>query len=302
MTQTQFRFWISAPVLAHRQHSLLMLRKLVRATCLRRTKVNPRLALELRLPVKSERVERVELGEGEAEMYAFFKRRFYLLATATATATADDVGGGRHQAAAAVSGGGGSKAVVAKRTSRKKKKNMSGKPRRKSAGNIILLLSVLRRICDHGEALLPRAALEVWRNRDAGILSWDMLEKAAGAGRNCDICGEGVGNGEDGEKREVDVTVVEFPCGKHVACETCATPTTDDALLTCPKCPATKDDSSVSITPCVVDSAYSPSSKVSALLRNILATLNGTNLASGDVVPVKRFVSLFSLGLVCIRR
>ena len=101
---------------------------------------------------------------------------------------------------------------------------------------------------------------------------------------------------EDGEKREVDVTV-EFPCRKHVACETCATPATNDAVLTCPKCPATEDVSSVSITPCGVDSAYSPSSKVSALLRNILATLRGTDLVSGDVVPIKKFVSFFPLVL-----
>lgn len=280
VTQAQFRFWISAPVLAHRQHSLLMLRKLVRATCLRRTKAHPHLASKLRLPVKRERVEGVELGKGEREVYEFFKRRFYLLAS--------DAGDEQHSAAG--SKGGGSKEVVAKRLG--KKKNISGKIRRKSAGNIIILLSVLRRICDHGEALLPQAALEVWRNRDAGILSWDVLEKAALAGRSCCLCGQRVENGEDGVKREVDVAV-EFPCGKHIACETCTTPATSDMALTCPKCPATEDVSSVSIMPCGVDSAYSPSSKVSALLRNVLATTRSPNLDSGDVAPVKRFVSFF---------
>jgi SNF2 family DNA or RNA helicase len=291
VTQTQFRFWISAPVLAHRQHSLLMLRKLVRATCLRRTKAHPRLASGLRLPVKRERVEGVELGEREREVYEFFKRRFYLLATN------DDAGDEQQHPAVGSKGGGGSKEVVAAKRSRKK--NNSGKIRRKSAGNIIILLSVLRRICDHGEALLPQAALEVWRNRDAGIMSWDVLEKAAEVGRSCCVCGEGVENGQDGEKRGLDVAV-EFPCGKHVACETCATPATDDAVLTCPKCQATEDVASVSIIPSGVDSAYTPSSKVSAVLRNILATLRGTDLVSGDFAPVKRFVSFFPLSHVSV--
>ncbi len=117
-----------------------------------------------------------------------------------------------------------------------------------------------------------------------------MLEKAAEAGRTCCVCGKGVENGEDGEGREVEVTV-EFPCGKHAVCETCATPATDDAVLACPKCPAAGEVSTVSMMPCGVSSAYRPSSKVSALLRNILATLRGTDAVGGDAARVKRFVS-----------
>ncbi len=285
VTQAQFRFWISAPVLAHRQHSLLMLRKLVRATCLRRTKAHPRLASTLRLPAKRERVESVAFREEERELYEFFKRRFYLL-----TAT-NDAGGEQCSAAGSGSRRGSSKEVAMKRPG-KRQRNISGKTRRKSAGNIVLLLSILRRICDHGEALLPHAALEVWRNRDASVLSWDVLEKAAEAGRSCCVCGEGVENGEDGEKCEVNVTL-EFPCGKHVACDTCATPAANDLVLTCPKCPGTEDASPVSKMPCGVGSAYGPSSKVSAVLRKVLATLRGTDLVDGDVAPIKRFVAYF---------
>jgi hypothetical protein len=264
----------------------------------------------LGLPRKWEVVEGVELGVAEREVYEFFKRRFYLLAGA---AGGDDGGGGGEKGPAAAAaaagmtagseggGGGGSRAVGAKRSGRKRKgkENTSGKIRPKSAGNIVILLSVLRRICDHGEALLPQAALEVWRNRDAGVLGWDVLEKAAEAGQSCGVCGEGVENGKDGEKSEVDLTV-ELPCGKHVMCETCAMRETDDAVLTCPKCLVTEDASSVSILPCGVDSAYSPSSKVSALLRNILATLRSTGSTRGNVTPVKRSVPFFSLGF-CIR-
>jgi SNF2 family DNA or RNA helicase len=283
-------------MLAHREHSMLILRKLVRATCLRRTKAHPCLAEALKLPAKREVVEVVELGKREREVYEFFKRRFYLLAAA-----GGDGGGGEQGPAAAArsrGGGGGAKAVGTKRRSSKKKKNekedMPGKMRRKSAGNIVILLSVLRRICDHGEALLPQAALEVWRNPDASVLGWDALEEAVETGRSCGVCGDGVKNGEDGEKREVDLTV-ELPCGKHVVCETCATPAADDVVLTCTKCLTAEDASSVSILPYGVASAYSPSSKVSALLRNILVTLRTTGSASGNVDPVKRSVSFFSL-------
>ncbi|KAH6626208.1 P-loop containing nucleoside triphosphate hydrolase protein [Chaetomium sp. MPI-SDFR-AT-0129] len=279
-TQTQFRFWISTPVLGDREHSLLMLRRLVRATCLRRTKAHPGLASTLRLPAKKERVEKVELGEADSEMYEFFKRRFYLLAAATY-----DAGGEQPSAAGSK---GGSKEVVAKRPGRKKQ-NIPGKMQRKSAGNIVVLLSVLRQICNHGEALLPRAALEVWRNRDAGVLSWDVLEKATEVGWACCVCAKRVGNGEDGEKREVDETV-EFPCGKHAACETCATPPTDDVALACPKCPTEGEVSSISMMPCGVDSAYSPSSKVSALLRNILATLKRADAVGGDATRIKSVI------------
>jgi SNF2 family DNA or RNA helicase len=270
-------------MLAHREHSMLILRKLVRATCLRRTKAHPCLAEALKLPAKREVVELVELGEREREAYEFFKRRFYLLAAA-----GGDGGGGS----------GCAKAVGVKRSSKKKKKKeqegMSGKIRRKSTGNIVILLSVLRRICDHGEALLPQTALEVWRNRDAGVLGWDVLEEAAETGRSCGVCGEGVENGEDWGKNEVDLTV-ELPCGNHIMCETCATPETDDVVWKCTKCSTVEDISSVSTLPCGVESAYSPSSKVSALLRNILGTLRTTSSASGNVDPVKRSVSLFSL-------
>ncbi|KAK4194508.1 SNF2 family N-terminal domain-containing protein [Triangularia verruculosa] len=276
VTQTQFRFWISAPLLAHRQYSLLMLRKLVRATCLRRTKAHPHIESKLVLPVKRERVELVELGKAEKEVYDFFKRRFYLLAK--------DAGDEQHSAAGSKDGS--SKGVVAKRP---KKKNISEKVRRKGAGNIIILLSILRQICNHGEALLPQAALEIWRNRDAGIFSWDVLEKAVETGRSCSVCGEGVESGEDGEKCEADVTV-EFPCRKHVACGTCATMATDDAALKCSKCPATENGLSTSTMPSCIGSAYSPSSKVSALLRNILTTLKGRDLVSGNGAPIKSVI------------
>lgn len=240
-------------------------------------------------------MERVELGEREREVYEFFKRRFYLLA-AVGNGNTGEQRSGTGTGRSARSASGSREAVAATRPGkrRQQQQSSSGKIRRRSAGNIVVLLSVLRRICDHGEALLPHTALEVWRNRDAGVLSWDVLEKAVEREVSCCICGQGVQveNGEDdGEKRGVDVAV-EFPCGKHVACETCATPAADDAILPCPKCPAADGVSAVStMMPCGVDPAYSPSSKVSALLRNIFATLKDTDSAGGDVAPVKRFVS-----------
>ncbi|KAL2672526.1 hypothetical protein Neosp_013238 [[Neocosmospora] mangrovei] len=48
--------------------------------------------------------------------------------------------------------------------------------KKKAATNILVLISMLRLICDHGEALLPDSALTAWRNRDENALTWEMLE------------------------------------------------------------------------------------------------------------------------------
>ncbi|KAJ9150780.1 Helicase, C-terminal [Pleurostoma richardsiae] len=146
VTREQFRFWISSPILSNQQHSLQILRKLVRATCLRRTKAHPYLASTLKLPRKTERVEIVELAPYERELYNFFKRRSYLLA-------AEDVSPDLEA--------GGPKAMKRRRKPAKKGRGSESLPR-KNAGNIIVLISVLRMICDHGETLLPRIALEAW--------------------------------------------------------------------------------------------------------------------------------------------
>lgn len=287
VTRDQFKFWISSPALHNRQHSLQTLRKLVRATCLRRTKALPRLSSTLNLPPKTEHLEILELAPDERELYDFFKRRSYLLTNESSKPDHPKAGSKASRAKTARRRPRAAAAAAAETTS-------EVTTRRRSAGNIIVLISVLRMICDHGEALLPRVALQAWRNRDAGAVGWGVLQTAAETKRSCCICSRGIdGEEEEGQKPEVDV--LEFSCNKHVACEACVAAHTedDDVPRICPACStATEDISSASASPCRGSQAYSPSSKVSALLRNILPTLKSKDdSVDGTNPPVKRYVS-----------
>ena len=283
VTRDQFRFWVASPVLAFRAHGLRTLRALVRATCLRRTKVHPGLAATLRLPRKAERVEHVELAPGERELYDFFKRRSYLLASSAAAAADPKAGGG----AAA-------EPPHAKRRRRqpareKRSAGRGGGP--KCTGNIVALISVLRLICDHGEALLPRAAREAWQKHDAAVVSWDVLQTVAGAGRRCCVCGRA----DDVEEAEMrDGEALDLACKMHVMCEGCATAA---GTATCPKC-LTAGTAPPSVSPGPRGAGMAdggPSSKVSALLRNVLATFK----RGPDGSPlVKRYVSVAAPVLV----
>ncbi|KAJ6447271.1 metalloprotease protein [Purpureocillium lavendulum] len=123
---------IVEPIKEGRQEGFVMLRKVVSATCLRRTKAA--YATMLNLPPKRELVERVTLGRKDRELYDFFKRFSYLTAGLDKTS------------------------------------------RTKSAPYILVLISMLRLICDHGKALLPKSALAAWENRDESALTLEMLE------------------------------------------------------------------------------------------------------------------------------
>ncbi|KAK7731901.1 hypothetical protein SLS63_005199 [Diaporthe eres] len=271
-THDQFRFWVSTPVLSNRTHNLHTLRKLVRATCLRRTKAHPALASALQLPRKSERVEAVVLAEDERELYNFFKRRSYLLAGE----------------AAAVEAKPGASPSPAIKPRRRRKKPTGGNAPRKTTGNIMVLLFVLRIICDHGEALLPRAALDAWRSHDAAGVGWSLLETAADAtGPSCCVCGTAVG-GEEVERRERDV--VDFACRRHVVCEACVGLEEDNARPACLACGLANGVDGVpsSSSPSrALDAEYRPSSKVAAMLRNVVATLRGGHSVDSDDRPVK---------------
>ncbi|KAK2606592.1 hypothetical protein N8I77_005330 [Diaporthe amygdali] len=271
-THDQFRFWISTPVLSNRTHNLHTLRKLVRATCLRRTKAYPALASALQLPRKRVRVEAVVLAEDERELYNFFKRRSYLLA-------------GEASAAEAKPGESPSPAIKPRR--RRKKPTLGNAPR-KTTANIMVLLFVLRVICDHGEALLPRAALDSWRSHDAASIGWSLLETAADAGPSCCVCGTAVG-GEEVEKRERDV--VDLACRRHVVCEACVGLDEDNARPACLACGLAGADGVPSSSPSrALDAEYRPSSKVAAMLRNVVVTLRGGHSVDSEDRPVKSVI------------
>ena len=267
-TRNQFKFWISAPILSNDDpsHSLHTLRKLVLATCLRRTKAHPFLALQLKLPRKTECFEYVELLPRERNMYEFFKRRSYLLVSKEPeqdTKTAPE--------------------VTKKRQRSSTKRSASRKRRPKNMGNIMILISVLRLICDHGQALLPRVALEAWKNRDEESVGWSLLQKASEQKASCCVCGSQSSGDDDVQDHEMD----QFTCKKHVACEECLN-SNDRAGMVCLECPASRTTSSGTGAKPAVDLPVAPSSKVSALLKNIGATIESKNLDDASNAPTKR--------------
>ncbi|KAI3319185.1 hypothetical protein HD806DRAFT_548754 [Xylariaceae sp. AK1471] len=270
VTRDQFRFWISSPIHSNLPRSLQRLRKLVRATCLRRTKAVPHLSAALKLTQKTERVETVDLAPEEREIYEFFKRRSFLLIQKNPDSESK---------------------TSLKRSGRMRRRkgvaatnSTSQNTSRKSAGNIIVLISVLRMICNHGEALLPKTVLEAWRNRDAGPISWSMLQTASAAERRCCVCNQEINRYE--EKSEADV--IELSCKEHVACEACIA-CTEDTIPACPKCSRVEVVSTSSTLHNNAVPAYAPSSKVLALLRNVLSALQ-TNIARGADPPIKSVI------------
>ncbi|KAH7148333.1 SNF2 family N-terminal domain-containing protein [Dactylonectria macrodidyma] len=225
-TKDSFHTHIVEPVKQKKDTGLAMLRKVVAATCLRRTKEDH--AKMLDLPLKIESVEQVEMDRNDRRLYEFFKRFSYL------TAGLD-------------------------KTSRKK-----------AATNILVLISMLRLICDHGEALLPDSALTAWRNRDEKALTWEMLESTIKRCVSCDCQMEELGAAES-------VTEV-LGCG-HSLCGDCVAKLRGSASqLPCLKCrttvsPPVENDTSLPMSQTALTSPlrprYPPSAKVEALLRNI---------------------------------
>ncbi|KAJ2997233.1 hypothetical protein NUW58_g706 [Xylaria curta] len=202
-TRDQFRFWVSSPVQSNITHSFKTLRKLVRATCLRRTKAAPNLSAALELTRKTERAQVVELSPEEREIYEFFKRRSFLLIPKDSDIKSKT----------------GSKANIRVRKRNgvgTRKTGLQAAPR-KNTGNIIVLISILRMICNHGEALLPKIALEAWRNRDTVPISWSILQSASSSKRKCCICDQEITFSEG----QAEGDVIYLSCHEHVACEAC---------------------------------------------------------------------------------
>ena len=225
----------------------------------------------LKLPRKVERVEFVNLSADEMAIYNFFKRRSYSLATEASKAkTAASASRKRRRVSAA------NKSAVAPT------------PSRKGSSNIIVLISVLRMVCDHGEALLPQAALDAWRNRNIDAINWSLLESLSQQDRACYFCGCRV----DGSQAELGQgEVLELSCEKHAVCNGCKSRVGNEPSE-CGLCCSSRGTASALHTLRSSNSAYSASTKVSALISNVLDTLTDRSKSSlvGDNKPVKMYV------------
>ena len=241
--KSKFDFWIATPLKNGRADALRRLKDLIRATCLRRTK--RMLGDSCGLPKRTERIERVEFHETDRDLYTFFKEKCAKMAAGVS-------------------------------------KTKLGSPEvdHRKEGNLLSLINFLRRICDHGEQLLPRPAVDAWKARDGTSINWQMMRSCR---KICCIC-------------ETDIEEADFlasngyePRCQHWICTICALQieSTSEEEGLCPNCatsPSSGDDSSF---PSPADTCLPPSAKIEALLRN-LHTEQAVETRQGPYKPVKR--------------
>ncbi|QGI63983.1 hypothetical protein CEK27_007954 [Fusarium fujikuroi] len=134
----RFDHWITNPIRDNEQEGLRKLRILVEATCLRRTKSS----ISQALPPPTVREEKVDMHPYDRALYYFFESE-------AAKKAADS-----------------SKSYPADplATGRDKK-------------NVLSLIQILRRICDHGEDLLPASEIEAWNVQRPQRLSMNARQQ-----------------------------------------------------------------------------------------------------------------------------
>lgn len=83
--------------------------------------------------------------------------------------------------------------------------------------------------------------------------------------------------------------MVEFSCKKHAACEACSN-LSEDAEPVCPQCASSEIATSEADVQCTAGVQQPPSSKVSALLRNIVKMFENQDSEDGTRIPAKTYV------------
>ncbi|CAI4219843.1 unnamed protein product [Parascedosporium putredinis] len=104
-------------------------------------------------PQKTEVVDEIDLDPNERLLYNFFRDRAAKLA-----AGLSDEG-----------------------EMRQRKRSSDGS----RGGNIVTLINFLRRICDHGEEMLPDPALQSWKEKNDNV-DWDMLTRFDDGSEACE--------------------------------------------------------------------------------------------------------------------
>jgi len=145
-----FDFWIASPVKAKRPGGLRRLQDLIKATCLRRTKILVKDSVEL--PQRFEQTETVRLHPEDRMLYDFFKEKTATLATDLSL-----------------------------------RKSSTVESNRSKDDNILSLINFLRLICNHGKELLPLSALKAWETRDSVSIDWEMMCEST---ERCRVCGQ----------------------------------------------------------------------------------------------------------------
>ncbi|KFA48846.1 hypothetical protein S40293_01496 [Stachybotrys chartarum IBT 40293] len=136
--KSAFEYWITGPIKKGRPDGFERLGRLIKATCLRRTKKLTLLSSPL--PERHEKTIWVELPPEDRDIYRFFQRKA---------------------------------ANIASGLYRYEPGNLNVNGRK---DNIIPLINFLRLICDHGQKLLPDSALEAWRSKSSASIDWEMMQ------------------------------------------------------------------------------------------------------------------------------
>lgn len=138
-------------------YAFTTLRKLVAATCLRRTKALT--VGTLRLAAKTELEEVLDFNQRDRALHEFFKSRALSLASNKSDTPISQ--------------------IIAPKT-----------------GNMLILTGILRLICNHGENLLSPAALMAWRESDPASVDWKMISVATRRCESCSADMEDILNSE----------------------------------------------------------------------------------------------------------
>ena len=239
--KSAFDSWIAKPLRSNAVNSLRTLGDLIKGTCLRRTKMI--LTDSLKLPRYTQHIHWVELVAEERALYDFFKRR-----------AADLASGSR---------------------------SFQSIEQESTGSRTVTFINFLRRICDHGEHLLPQSALAAWKDGTSESVDWKMMCESR---KMCSYCG--------GHIDDTSTVTIQLRC-RHSVCLACILPKDDDDLNrpACPCC-ATVAPKDASIKCSAVESPR-PSSKLRALLEN----LQDEQRQNGEPPmhpPKKRFLSKHS--------
>ncbi|KAK2612781.1 hypothetical protein QQS21_001233 [Conoideocrella luteorostrata] len=136
--KASFDYWVSTPIKEKHSDGLRRLRRLIKATCLRRTK---KLIKTCQLPHRHERIEWVELAPEDRELYKFFEKKAANIAS----------GFNKYQPGYSIDNC-------------------------QADTNILSLINFLRLICDHGEELLPQSALQAWKSSNRHLIGARIVQ------------------------------------------------------------------------------------------------------------------------------
>ncbi|KAL9621183.1 MAG: hypothetical protein Q9160_004315 [Pyrenula sp. 1 TL-2023] len=154
----------------------------------------------------------------------------------------------------------------------------STRSERRRDTNILTLINFLRRICDHGEQILPQPALQAWMARNSSSVDWQTMNDCR---PRCTSCGVHTDQGETTASTELELRCRHFV---HV-CSICAIEAQEQVSaqgLLCPFCAETINDGEGIMNPVAGRRFIRLSAKIDALIQNLRMKHFPEGKADGD--------------------